>query len=147
MIVSSKITKYKIGEREIAEELILKMIEQGTHNDLILFDSGYPSRGFVKFLEDNNLKYSMRIGGNFLKSVNNVKNEYQIVGTTFQSKLLRMRVLKFQFKSGLTEILITNVFDEEFTVQNFKELYFEGWKIEVKYNEIKNKLQIENFTW
>ena len=29
---------------------------------------------------------------------------------------------------------------------DFKELYFKRWGIEVKYNEIKNKLQIENFT-
>lgn len=31
-------------------------------------------------------------------------------------------------------------------MSDFKELYFKRWGIEVKYNEIKNKLQIENFT-
>ena len=57
-----------------------------------------------------------------------------------------MRVLKFSLEANITEILITNIFDEDFTVADFKELYFKRWGIEVKYNEIKNKLQIENFT-
>jgi hypothetical protein len=57
-----------------------------------------------------------------------------------------MRVLKFELNSGIIETLITNIFDEDFTVADFKELYFKRWSIEVKYNEIKNKLQIENFT-
>ena len=57
-----------------------------------------------------------------------------------------MRVLKFKLDSGIVETLITNIFDESFSVADFKELYFRRWGIEVKYNEIKNKLQIENFT-
>lgn len=57
-----------------------------------------------------------------------------------------MRVLKFKLDSGIVETLITNIFDERFSVADFKELYIKIWGIEVKYNEIKNKLQIENFT-
>ncbi|MGO5064095.1 MULTISPECIES: transposase [unclassified Clostridium] len=57
-----------------------------------------------------------------------------------------MRVLKFELESGITKTLITNIFDESFSVSDFKKLYFKRWGIEVKYNEIKNKLQIENFT-
>ncbi|WP_411679697.1 hypothetical protein [Clostridium thailandense] len=51
MIIASKIDTYRTGEREIAEDLIIKMCEDGTFNDLLLFDRGYPSRDFINFLK------------------------------------------------------------------------------------------------
>lgn len=57
-----------------------------------------------------------------------------------------MRVIKFELESGIAETLVTNLFDEDLSLTDFKELYFKRWGIEVKYNEIKNKLQVENFT-
>ena len=57
-----------------------------------------------------------------------------------------MRVIKFELESGIIETLVTNLFDETISLEDFKELYFKRWGIEVKFNEIKNKLQVENFT-
>ncbi|MGL5084230.1 MAG: transposase, partial [Clostridium sp.] len=134
---------------EVAEILIEKLCDLGTCNDLILFDRGYPSREFISFIEDINIKYLMRVSTAFLKVVVNAPGADQIVESKYKNKLLKMRVLKFKLNSGVTEILITNIFDkdgESFTVEDFKKLYFKRWGIEVKYNEIKNKLQIENFT-
>lgn len=65
MIIASKIDNYRTGEREIAEGLIIKMCEEGTYNDLLLFDRGYPSRDFINFLEENQLKYLMRVSSGF----------------------------------------------------------------------------------
>lgn len=48
--------------------------------------------------------------------------------------------------SGVEEVLVTNLFDKSFGIQEFKELYFKRWGIEVKFNELKSRLQIENFT-
>ena len=48
--------------------------------------------------------------------------------------------------SGEEEVLLTNLFDPSLDIQEFKELYSKRWGIEVKFNELKNKLQIENFT-
>lgn len=31
-------------------------------------------------------------------------------------------------------------------IQDFKELYFKRWGVETKYDELKNRLEIENFT-
>lgn len=146
MIIASKITQYKTGERAIAEEMITKLCELGTRNDLLLFDRGYPSRDFIQFIERKELKYLMRVSSGFLKVVVNAPDKDQVIEVTYKGALLKMRVLKFKLKSGQIEILITNIFDEDFSVEDFKELYFKRWGIEVKYNEIKNKLQIENFT-
>lgn len=146
MIIASKIDNYRTGERELAENLIIKMCEYGTYNDLLLFDRGYPSRDFINFLEGKQLKYLMRVSNGFLKVVVNAPNQDQIVEVKYKDIILKMRVLKFKLNSGIIETLITNIFDEDFTVADFKELYFKRWGIEIKYNEIKNKLQIENFT-
>lgn len=146
MILASVIGKYKSSEREQAKELINKLEEIGFYNDLILFDRGYPSRDFILFLESKKLNYVMRVSKAFIKEVVNVKDADQIIETKYKGKIIKMRVIKFQLDSGITEILVTNIFDESFTVADFKLLYFKRWGIEVKYNELKNRLQIENFS-
>ncbi|MCB2291894.1 IS4 family transposase [Clostridium sp. CS001] len=145
MIITAVLGKYKANERTQAEELINKLEEIGFSNDLILFDRGYPSKDLICFMEKKKLKYLMRVSTSF-KSFSNVKGEDQIVEIKNNKEKLKVRVLKFDLDSGVTEILITNIFDESFTVMDFKELYFKRWGIEVKYNELKNRLQIENFT-
>lgn len=146
MILTSVIGKYKASERTQAEELINKLEEIGFSKDLILFDRGYPSREFISFIETKKIHYLMRVSTAFLKEVVNVKNDDQIIEVKYKRKIIKMRVLKFQLDSGTTEVLVTNIFDESFTVSDFKVLYFKRWGIEVKYNELKNRLQIENFS-
>jgi hypothetical protein len=57
-----------------------------------------------------------------------------------------VRLIKFSLAGGETEMLITNLFDEKLGSEGFKELYFKRWPVETKYDEIKNKLEIENFS-
>jgi len=146
MIICSKLTHYRHGEREIAENLIDEMIDLGSYNDLILFDRGYPSKDFITFIESKKLKYLMRVGSGFLKVVVNAPKPDQIISVKHKDKVLNMRVIKLKLESGIIETLVTNLFDETISLTDFKELYFKRWGIEVKYNEIKNKLQVENFT-
>lgn len=146
MIIASKLVHYREGERETSQRLIDDLCLLGKRNDLIVFDRGYPSYDFVSFIESKDIKYLMRVSGKFFKVVVNAPKADQIVEVTSKGKTITMRVLKFKLTSGITETLITNVFDEDFSVTDFKELYFKRWGIEVKYNEIKNRLQVENFT-
>jgi predicted RNA binding protein YcfA (HicA-like mRNA interferase family) len=145
MIIAAVLGKYRANERLQAQELINKLEDLGFFNDLILFDRGYPSNELISFVEQKKVKYLMRVSASF-KSLFNVKGEDQIVEIKNKKEKLKVRVLKFQLDSGLTEVLITNIFDETISVSDFKKLYFKRWGIEVKYNELKNKLQIENFT-
>lgn len=146
MIIASVLSRYNESERDQAEKLINKLEEIGLSNDLILFDRGYPSRDFISFIENKKIHYLMRVSGAFLKEVLTVTDSDNIVEVKYKGKIIKMRVLKFELSSGITEILITNVFDKSFDVAAFKELYFRRWGIEVKYNELKNRLQIENFS-
>lgn len=146
MIITSQITHYRCGERETAENLINQMIKLGTYNDLILFDRGYPSGEFINFKESKKLSYLMRVSSGFFKAVVEAPDSDQIVEITHKKINLKMRVIKFELDSGIQEILVTNIFDSAFLIDDFKKLYFKRWGIEVKYNEMKNKLQIQNFT-
>ena len=55
-----------------------------------------------------------------------------------------VRVVKFTLSSGQTETLITDLFDME--ESRFQELYFLRWSVEEKYDVVKNKLELPNFT-
>ena len=145
LMLTTVISKYKTSERTQAQELINKLETIGFSNDLILFDRGYPSKDFISFIEQKKIKYLMRVSLSF-KSLVNVEGEDQIVELKINKETHKVRVLKFPLESGVTEILITNIFDETFSISDFKQLYFKRWGIEVKYNEIKNRLEIENFT-
>ena len=68
MILTSKITRYNTGEREMAEELIEKLQKIGFKNDLILFDRGYPSAKLISYIESKYLKYLMRATKNISKA-------------------------------------------------------------------------------
>ena len=146
MILASTIAKYTTSERSLAVELINKTEEMGFKNDLFLFDRGYPSSELISFIESKNQKYLMRVSSGFLKVVTQTTKEDQIVKTKYKGKTLQIRVLRFLLDSGIEEVLITNILDIAFNTNDFKTLYFKRWGIEIEFNELKNRLQIENFT-
>ncbi|WP_459931746.1 transposase, partial [Desulfosporosinus burensis] len=134
------------GEREIAIELIEKLKTMGLKNDLILFDRGYPSKKFIAYLDSSEIKYLMRVKTNSMKEFNEAMEPDQIVEIKVEGKRIKVRVLRFMLDSEVEEVLVTNLFDETLGIQEFKALYFKRWGIEVKYLELKSRLQIENFT-
>lgn len=146
MMLTSIITKYDTSERELAIKLIEKLKEIGLKNELILFDRGYPSKNLVSYLEHSKIKYLMRVSSQFIKVVNEAREEDQIVEVKIDEQIVRIRVLRFLLDSKEEELLITNLFDESLSINDFKALYFKRWGIETKYDELKNRLQIENFT-
>jgi hypothetical protein len=146
MIITSKITTYTTGERDIAIELIEKLKQMGLKNDLILFDRGYPSRNFFAYLEGSGVKYLMRVKALSMKEVNEAMEPDQIVEINVNGKTIKVRVLRFMLDSGIEEVLVSNLWDESLGIQEFKALYFKRWGIEVKFDELKNRLQLQNFT-
>jgi hypothetical protein len=145
--IAATIVHNKTGEREIATGLIEKIKEMGLKNDLILFDRGYPSTDLISYLEEAGIKYVMRVSTGFLKIVVNTKGEDQDVEIIDKKgNKIKVRVARLMLDSGIEEILITNLSRDEFTVADLKELYFKRWGVEVKYNEVKNRLEIEDFT-
>ncbi|MBU3109214.1 transposase [Clostridium gasigenes] len=124
MIIASVIGKYRSCERAQAKQLIDKLEDFGFDNDLIIFDRGYPSTELINVFETKSIDYLMRVSGGFLKIVLNASGADQVVETKYKGKIIKIRLLKFKLEYGIEETLITNVFDTDFSVQDFKELYF-----------------------
>lgn len=163
IIINSLIGRYDDSEKNLAMQNISRVKDLKPENleDLMLFDRGYPSTEFVMFLEQNNIKFLMRISSSFFretkgtkthdenveikitkKRAGNLKRRGQLIpaGTT-----LSYRVLKVPLDSGEIETLITNLNENELKYEESKELYFKRWGIETKFDELKNKFEIENF--
>ena len=146
MMLTSTITHYKMGERQIAVKLIEKLKELGLKNDLLLFDRGYPGKDFFAYLHNNNIKFLMRMKSSSIVEVNAAKKPDQAIELHFKGQIIPLRVVRFLLDTGEEEVLVTNLLEEKLTLQEFKMLYFRRWGIEVKYDELKSRLQIENFT-
>jgi len=146
MIVQALITKCTIGEREVAEDLIDMLKESGLRNDLLLFDRGYPSIDFFFYLMEANVKFVIRIPIKNYKKLINPSLPDQTILFKKNGKTILLRAVKVQLDSGVEEILITNLLDEVMDVKVFKSLYFKRWGIETKYDELKNKMELQKFT-
>lgn len=146
IIVDAKIDNFGTSERDLAREHIENLIELGSKKDIILFDRGYPSKELLEQLSENGIDFVIRVSNSFIKEVNNVKKDDEIVRFKFKKKYYNVRVIKIMLDSGIEEILVSSLLGGEFTKADFKEIYFKRWGIEVKYGIIKNKLQLENFT-
>lgn len=164
IVITSIITKYKEAERNLAVKNIENLKELITQKQIITFDRGYPSTALLKYLEQNNIKYVMRTSKTFCNEISNVKTQDEVVKIPITKRILKTakdmniditedyesgiktRVVKIVLNTGETEVLITNLTQNEFTFEELGELYFKRWGIEVKYNELKNKFEIENFS-
>jgi len=113
---------------------------------LILFDRGYPSAELLSFLIENNIDFLMRSSRTYSKEIKKATKSDQMIEFKYKQKLYDARVIRFMLSSSEEEILITSLLDKNMTIEAFKELYFMRWGIEIKYDELKNRLQIENFT-
>jgi hypothetical protein len=146
IVIKSKIDKVNTSERKVAEELIPEMLKDSHMNELILFDRGYPCKELISSLIERNAHFVMRLTCNFYKHLMDTKKEDQDIIIKYKKKEYKVRILRFLLDSETEEILITNVFDDKLNIEDFKALYFMRWGIETKYDELKNRLEIENFS-
>lgn len=59
---------------------------------------------------------------------------------------IKVRCVKVTLNTGETEILLTNLEQNEFSKEEIKELYNYRWKIEINYKHLKNNLKIESIS-
>lgn len=141
-IADAAIDPYPTTERMQAIGHILHLNELGiTSQSVILFDRGYPDAKFLAFLQTNGIHFLMRCK----RKWNYVVDETP--GNDFTLELnhnLTLRVVRVLLPSGETETLITTLFDLPY--EQFMPLYFRRWSVETKYNVLKTKLELCNFT-
>lgn len=146
-ILESDIRTWKTAEREVAKDLIERLGTKGYKNDLFLFDRGYPSDDMFEYLESKKLKYLIRVKVNkFNLEFDKANDPDQVITRIYKSKTLSLRIINVVLPTGETEKLVTNIMDTSFTIEDFKTLYFKRWGIEVKYNQLKSRYELENFS-
>lgn len=164
LAISTCISRYDDNERDLAKRNVehLLSLEPSPIRNLILFDRGYPFADLMLYLQEKGIFYLMRAQGSFYKEILNTTKPNEVVtieitkararelkkqgkaippGTTLQ-----VRVLKVELSTGETEILLTNVSVDELSYDESKPLYFKRWGIETRFDELKHKFEIENFS-
>ncbi|NCU32220.1 MAG: IS4 family transposase [Candidatus Moranbacteria bacterium] len=146
VVLDARIEKFSCGERELASKHIARLKELGISNDLIIFDRGYASAELIAQLFNNCVHFLMRVKRKFNVEIDALASEDGFIGITYNGTSYRLRVVKFALPSGEIETLITDLPQDNFKIADFKMLYFKRWPIETRYDTLKNKLQLENFT-
>lgn len=132
---------------------------------MIVMDRGYPSLPlFLEFI-DNNIYFVARLNSYCLKKEQESmtsNDEDFIVEITSQRRdrhagkptedlvnshgSFPLRIVRVTLDDERCEYLATNLSRDDFTEDDFGELYHLRWKIETTFETLKDRLQLENFT-
>ena len=116
---------------------------------ILIFDRGYYSETMFRFFLENGyicvmrLKEKIRLAKS-CRGDSVLSLDFDDAGSDTTLKI-PVRVISVNLGNGTTEYLATNLFNKEYTRDDFKELYFKRWSLELKYNELKNQLLLEEF--
>jgi len=130
--------------------------------DLIIYDRGYPSFDLIYEHFERGIDFLIRVKSDFSNVVNqfyqsgldtDIVKMYPGKNTKLSDKsyckdsFKQVRLVRVELSTQEVEILITSLPDEKkYPTSLFKELYFLRWGIETFYDEIKNKIKVENFS-
>jgi hypothetical protein len=149
MLVDAQIAPMSTGERKLALRHIDALCNLASFDkECVVFDRGYASYDLIETLKNCKISFLMRVKKGFNKSIDQLEegDHSNIVLRKEGNVDIYLRVLKFTLSSGEEETLITDIADKRMGIKAFKALYFKRWPIETKYDEIKNKLEVENFS-
>lgn len=147
IIVDTRFEHCKSSERDAAKDMIASFQLKNVQHPVFVMDRGYPSAELMKAIEDAGYNFIMRCSAEFLRSM-----KLPAQDNIFEHKFaklkhpMKIRVLKIQISNEDTEYLVTNILDSQISLEDFKWAYRKRWGIETKYNDVKNKLEIESFT-
>jgi hypothetical protein len=144
--VHSLLDSLETGERKLAMRHLDYFLDYREKDDIVEFDRGYASNETIKELCDKEFNFVMRLKRKFNVEIDNTNKKDFFVNFEIEGKTYKLRVIKFDLSSGEKEVLITNLSRTEFKHSEFAELYHLRWGVETKYNTLKNKLDIENFS-
>ena len=144
-IYDCRIAPYATDERELAKLHMIRLQELGLKGSLLLFDRWYPSASFLACTMEAGFSFVMRVREKWNLQVDAVKTE-DWVTLSHENKDFSVRVLKVTLSNGETETLLTNLNQDQFPLDQAAQLYFKRWGIEIAYDILKSKFQLENFS-
>ena len=147
IVLDMQIRPHNGNEREMAMCHIERIkLLLGSQPYLLIFDRGYPSGELLKMLIENHVLFLMRCPSEFVKSLDGKEPDAWFSHKFHSVKYaLSFRVIRVPLSNGTEEILCTNLPDE-YSASEITELYLNRWKIEINYNFLKNRVQMENLS-
>lgn len=164
VVIFSKICSIKIGEQSIVENYIEKLPQ----NSLSIYDRAFPSFSLMYLLmnQERPRHFVIRAKLDFNKQViefmksteldqvkclypnDETKTRMNKLGyKMFKKTFIKLRMIKIVLDTGITEVLLTNLYDKEiYNIGCFKELYFLRWGVETSFDSDKNKQQLAQFS-
>ena len=148
IILDGGLYPYGTSERDAARKHFEEVPKLPLPNDaknLYIFDRGYPSKQLFSEMIDADMCFLMRVRKKFNTDFDlSCRNEK--VSFKYDGKRYEVRVFKVILDSGEEEILVTNLRAIHLSRKEVGELYFKRWGIETKFDSLKNKLELENFS-
>lgn len=139
-VIDAQIGSIGVCEREYAKKNLAHFSSICDEKDIVIFDRGYPSRDMIATLTGMGCKYLMRLQASCFKGVKeNPSNDFRITVST-KTDTYSVRVVRVILKSGEIETLITNLSEDEFSADDFLDLYFLRWGIETTYDTLKKQI-------
>lgn len=139
-IVDADFSPLSVSERSHAKNHINNFGEIVNLKDVVfIMDRGYASEELIKLISEKS-NFLFRLRTKF-----NVEIDKLSLGS-HEIKMydeVNVRIVKFTLPSGEIETLMTNLFDLD--ESKFMELYFKRWPVEVKFDIVKNKLELPCF--
>jgi len=145
-------------------KLVCELLEEHNYdgNEIFLLDRGFPSIKLIQALEKKGKKYVMRVSKSFLKEVNDfskTKSKDKQIHIDYDEKRrgvsrinsaelpysFDIRCVKIGLPKGKQEVLITNLWKNEFSRTEIGELYNLRWKIETAFLHLKYAVHVEEF--
>ena len=148
IIADALIEPLSVDERSLAVRHLEKLGGMESFGkELVLFDRGYPSKELIRLLGEKGIDFVMRVRQKFDLGIDGLpRGDHTVRVGVGEEEAPTVRVIKFRLPSGETETLISSLMDKKYTVKKFKALYFKRWPVETKYDELKKKLEVENFS-
>lgn len=146
-ILDAVLSPFSTGERDLALQHIDSISQLTSLSDtLFIMDRGYPSLSLFLQLKSSGARFLMRVKSKFNRHIDGMglgKHFITLWGDSPEDYIVVL-VVKLLLPGGEIETLITNFFHKSIDV--YKELYFLRWPVETKYDLVKNKLELTNFT-
>ncbi len=166
MIIDCRINRWKFSERQQALlHIDNRMDVIGSHPSVLIFDRNYPAGEFFIDLMKRKQRFLIRLSpATFKKEQKQMRGDDCLVevvfdkvrinphkGTPTEEKLTKvgsisLRFVRVMLNNGDYEYLATSLSPDEFSTEEIGELYGMRWELETTFDDLKNKLSIENFT-
>ena len=135
------------NEREMAQAHLERLKQlMGDSPYLVIFDRGYPSGKLLETFANSSGYFLMRCPTEFVRALDKWKKDAWFTHKFHSVKQpLTFRVIRVVLPDGTEEILCTNL-PNSYSASDVMDLYLHRWRIEISYDFLKNRVQLENLS-